>query len=255
LVQVHAADALVALKELEPVRTVYEAQLPIDPTSPFRVGAWRSLAGAARNPAERAQWIDKIEREFLDLNGTLRVGAIESLCKLGHAVSGEVREAARVMAANGPEADGIFACWALYLAGDHAALPQILRALTSESPPARLRAGYALRWLRVNDATTLGKLAAAADAEPAGTIARPYLVSAALSLEADRSRLDAWRREADRTVAEGAPGARYEFCQTLMRRIQPRDLPRYVPLVTDNEGDVRIAAAWLILHVLGQPKR
>src|SRR3954471_137256 len=102
LVQVHAADALVAAKELGPVRAVYEAQLPIDPTSPFRVGAWRSLAGAARNPAERAQWIGKIEREFLDPNGTLRVGAIESLCKLGHVVSGEVREAARVMAANGP---------------------------------------------------------------------------------------------------------------------------------------------------------
>lgn len=255
IVQVHAADALVAFGDLEPVRAVFAAQLPIDPASPFRVGAWRSLAGAAKSPAERAAWIGKIEQEFLDRKGTLRVGAIESLCKLGHVVGGAVLEAAREMAATGSDADAVFARWALHLAGDKSALSGVVEALASKEPAARLRAAYVMRWSKPVDPTMLAKLARAADAETPDTIARPYLLSAALALQADRARMDNWQREADKIIRDGATGPRYEICQVMMNRIGPADLDPYLPLLKHPEGDARIAGAWLVRYVVEKAGR
>ena len=255
IVQVHAADALVAFVELDAVRAVFSAQLPIDPASPFRVGAWRSLAGAALSPADRATWVKQIEREFLDRKSTLRVGAIESLCKLGHVASGEVLEAAREMAATGSDADAVFARWALHLAGDTSALSRVAGALTSTDPAARLRAAYVMRWTKPRDPVLRAKLARAADSESSDTIAYPYVLSAALALQADPARMETWQREADKIIAKGATGPRYEICQTLMNRIGPGDLAPYLPLLDQPEGDARIAGAWLVRFVLEKSER
>lgn len=255
LVQVHAADALVALKEFATVRAVYAAQLPIDPASPFRVGAWRSLAGAAESSAERAIWVEKIEREFLDLDGTLRVGAIESLCKIGHVVSGRVLEAARVMATTAPEPDAVFASWALHLAGERAAVGRIASALASNSALARSRAAFVLRWVHARDPAVLARLSAAADAEPAGTNTHAFLISAALALEAEPTRVAAWQHAAETILAQGSTAARYEIGQTLMRRERPSGVARLVHLLDAPEGDVRVVGSWMILHVLAERGR
>src|SRR5439155_8670946 len=111
LVQVHAADALIAFGVLEPVWRAFQAQLPIDPKSPFRVAAWRSLAGGAPTPADRARWVAEIENTFLDPSSELRVGAVESLCKIGHVVVGRVRDEVRAMATGGNQSETIFARW------------------------------------------------------------------------------------------------------------------------------------------------
>src|SRR5688572_14183357 len=93
-IKVHAAEILNSRGEKERVRPIFERELELNRTVPgYRVGIWRVLAGAARNRQERAEWIARIEAAFMDVTAADRIGAVESLGKLGHRVDGEVRRA------------------------------------------------------------------------------------------------------------------------------------------------------------------
>jgi hypothetical protein len=250
LVQVHAADALIAFGETEPVRRVFEAKLPIDGASPYCVGAWRVLAGSARSFEDRAVWIAKIEQVFLDSASGERVGAIESLCKVGHVVTGRTLATARTMATTATEADAIFALWALHLAGDRSAMSRIADALDSTVAVARLRAAYVLRWVGTTDPAVLKKLAKAADGERADMIDYTTLLGAALVLDADPAHVATWQARLERVLETGSADARSDACQSLMRRYTAADLHRIEPLLDHPEAEARIGAARAVLYVL-----
>lgn len=248
-VKVHAAEALIALGEKADARRVFRAELPAANTvSPYRIGVWRVLASASETPEERAQWIARTEAVLLDDSASDRLHAIESLGKLGHAPIGPVRAAAEAMA-KGSAADAVFPHWVLHLAGDKSALPAIVAALDSDDPIARLRAAYVLRWLHVDDPATRAAIARTAEREPSTSKGHAIILGAAVTLEADPARTPAWITALEQILANGAPGARYDACQTLMGRYPVADLTRFTPLLDHPDGDARIGAAWAILHV------
>lgn len=245
-VRVHAAEAMVDAGDGVMARNAIIRELSTWEASPQRTGAWRTLAFAAQTVAERVPCIAKIESVLAVDGAADRLQALESLCKLEVAVSGIPLLRAHAMAA-GPEGEQPLGNWALVLAGESGALARLGALVGSADPLVRLRAAYALRWLRPIDATVLQQLTTAVDAEPADSPAHPYLVSAALAANASLARIAAWKLAGAKILADGATGPRYEICQTLVLRREPVEAALVAPLLEHKDGDARIGAAWLLL--------
>ena len=253
-VKVHAAEALIALGEKDEPRRVFRAELPAaNDIRPYRIGVWRVLAASSDSPQERAEWITRTESVVLDPAAMDRLHAIESLAKLSHAPTGRVRAAAETMA-KGSDAEAVFPRWVLHLAGDRTALPAIVAALDSDDPIARLRAAYVVRWLNLTDAATRTAVARTAVRESPTTIGFTIILGAAVALEADPKRTPRWVATLEQILESGAAGARYDACQTLMRRYTIADLPKLKPLLDHADGDARIGAAWAILEVTARSR-
>jgi len=248
-VKVHAAEALV----LEGQGALVREWLDRDPTQGEgafpRVGRWRLQARLGGAGTERQAAIDRIEAVFLDpANPPDAIQAVESLCKLKAVSSPKAAAGARKLAQSEIVKDRVFAFWFLSLTGDAAATDQIVAALDSPDEVSRLRAGYALRWLNEKRPAALAKLAAAADREPAESMARSYLIGSAYRLRANAARMSAWRAILSEFVAKGEPTARYDVAQVLMDETTPAELAEWQPLLAQT-GDNRIAAGWVFLHV------
>lgn len=247
-VRVHAAEALVAIGEGGIARATYERELLALEAGPARVGAWRVLAATARTDKERAAWVRKIGDVFTVAGAADRLQAIESLCKLRAPIADTVLAQAKAMAA-GPEPERPLANWALHLAGDTTAVGALVAMLASTDHVVRLRAAYALRWIGAPTSATRTAVAAAMAAEPADSVARPYLLSAALVLEASPKHHAAWMLLAEELLQHGAPGARYELSQTVSAsavRLAPDAL---LTVAARTNGDERIGAALLAWRI------
>jgi hypothetical protein len=215
---------------------------------------WRVLASTALTPADRSTAIGHIERIFLDPTSPDRPQALESLAKLGVHLQGAALDAARHLAASGPEGLRGFALWALQHAHEPLALAHLGARLRSPLERQRGIAAYALRWLQETDPGVLRQLAVAADAEPATSVAYVYLQSAAYALHADPARHAVWRSRLFGILEQGNVEARWEACNGLLHQAQPADLPRYVPLLDAPESDTQIGAAMTILHLAAPPR-
>lgn len=245
-VRVHAIEAEIALGEATRPRQMVEPDLAEWEKSPQRTGAWRVLAALAGSAEDRAKWLAKIEAVLMTDGSADRLQSLEGLCKLKVVLSGEVLARARTMAA-GVEGEQPLGNWALVVAGDAQAMSRLGALLGSSDPVVRLRAAYALRWLKPKDPVVLKQLAAAAEAEATDSMAYPYLVSAVLVTDAAPARTAAWKAAAAKILAEGVTGARYEICQTGVLRGEAVELKGVVPLLDHADGDARIGASWLIL--------
>jgi len=249
-IQVHAADALIAVGEGATAREVFSRGMPANESSVSRVGVWRTMAGTSASPEENQRWRTKIEAAFLTPGGADSPQAVETLGKLGYKLTGPAREAAIRLADTGTDLEKPLGLWPVALMGDRTAAPRLATLLGSSVPVVRLRAAYVLRWIGEKNPAVLATLASAADQEPRDSEAYPYILSAALWLQANPSRLKAWRALADEYVLTGTAGGRYELTQTLRAYCTVEDLPRYLPLLDFPEADPRIGAAWLVLDVL-----
>jgi hypothetical protein len=249
--QVHAAEVLIAYGEGAPMRRLLEEELVTAETSPYRVGVWRALAAAAPGPLERAVWIEKIERVFLDSTAPDHLSAAESLCKLGERLTGAALQTARERAASG--ADGVFPCWVLAVAGEPEGWRRLTDMLSSSSDRTRMLAAFALSWLRPDTPSVLAALASAADRESPGTVAYSYLLSTAAGLRANPARVEIWRAEIDRILPRLSSEALYDAFHALLPLRTRADLPRLLPLLDARENDTRVAAAWTILSIVSRP--
>ncbi len=247
--KVHAAEALVLEGHGEVVREWLDRE-PIHGEGAFpRIGRWRLQVRLGGTAAERSAALGLIEAVFLDPAGAPdALQAVESLCKLSAVSSPAAAAGARKLAQSGSIRDQVFAHWFLALAGLDGAADKIVAALDSDDEVARLRAGYALRWLGENRPSALARLADAADREPSGSAARPYLIGSAYRLRADPARMSPWRTALLELAANGEPAARYDVAQVLMDDTTPAELPQWQPLLSQT-GDTRIAAGWVFLHV------
>ena len=254
-VKVHAAEALVLEGQSAVVRAWLDRE-PTDGEGVFpRIGRWRLQVRSSPSQEERGAALRRIEGVFLDPAGAPdALQAVESLCKLQAVSSPAAAAGARKLAQNGTEKDRVFANWFLALAGDGSARDGIVTALVSTDEIARLRAGYALRWLGESRPAALAKLAEAADREPARSVARPYLIGSAYRLRANPARLSAWRAALLELVANGEPGARLDVAQVLMDETASAELVQWRPLL-NQPGDNRIAAGWVYLHVGNRSSR
>lgn len=253
-VRVHAAEALIAAGEADAVRGYFTSELPNTESSVWRVGVWRVLANTAHSTDERNAWIAKIERTYCDPASADRNTAIETLCKLGHQVRGKTLEIVRREAAGTPSVQMVLALWSAQLAGEPNSLEGLTDLLASGDPILRGDAAYALRWLHLSDPAMRKALVRAAAVEPAGTRSYPYILGAALTVDADPTQTMSWEAKLDQVFATGSTDARFEASWTLKHRYKVADLPRLTALLDlpANENDTRIGAAAIILTTLAR---
>jgi HEAT repeat protein len=255
-VKVHAAEVLARFGHAPEVRTAFLAEAPAAALSPYRVGIWRVLAETAPSPSERDRWIAPIMREALDAapdpkgDPGRRLRAIESLGKLRVRLSGRPLAVMREFACTAAPAEAPLPLWSLALAGEPGALDRLSSLLSCPSDLARMRAAYALRWLRPSDPGVLRRLVAAAGAEPGSGAARPFLLSAALTLDADPRRSASWRSELANLPPGGSTDARFEAAQALMSPGDQDNLARATLLLDDPDANTQVGAAWTILEYL-----
>lgn len=131
-----------------------------------------------------------------------------------------------------------------------AARGRVVAALGDADAVARLRAAFVLRFTETKEPAALAALRAAADREAEGAVSRAFVVGAAFALGASAERMPAWREILEGTARRGPPAEAYEALQALRRRGGRLELERVRPLLGATHGDVRVAAAWLMLAVL-----
>ena len=248
-IKIHAAEALIAGGEAIDIRERFLRMVPNVDSLPYRVGVWRVLANTSPTMRERAECVAQVEKIFLNPKSPDRSQAIETLGKLRCSLSGPMLEAARKTAVEGPEALKVLAYWTLQLTGEPGALDHLLEMIRSSDVDKRAVAAYALRWLRDLPPAAMSALARAADQEAEGTRAKAYLTSAAYALNADPSRMTAWRATLDQIVTTGNMETRFEVCNGGVQGVAPADLARYLPLLDDPGADTRVGAALTILYV------
>lgn len=253
-VKIHAAEALMAGGEAISIRDQFLRMVPTVNSLPYRVGVWRVLAETSPTAAERASCVAAVEKIYGNPASPDRSQAIETLCKLRCSLGGEILDEVRQEAAQPPgQLKPVslqpLALWSLQLSGDPGALERLCALLRSPAVSLRVDAAYALRLLRTQEPSALRALAAAASAEPPGTAAYPYMLSAAFALRADPSRQTLWRAGLERLVQEGTMDARFEAFQGLMADVALDDLPRYEHLLDGPGHDTQVAAACTILYV------
>ncbi len=248
-IKIHAAEALLVGGEAIAMRERFLQLAPKADSLLYRVGVWRVLANTSPTRAERAECVEQIEKIFLNPASTDLSQALETLCKLRVRVEGPVLDLVRRTVDGPSEPMSALALWSLSLRDEPKALERLSALLSSPNARMRSIAAYALRWLRTSDAKALAMLAQAADAEPAGTDAKAYLVSAAFALDANPPRRPAWRTDLEQVLAKGSMDARFEACNGLLAHSTSASLPHYVPLLDDAGADTRVGAALTILYV------
>lgn len=233
---IHAAEALLNLGQVSPVRAAFEPQAE-ESTPGYRVGVWRVLARCAGDEAHRAQFVERIRAALRDPAGKDRTHAMEALAKLATPFAGPAEQARVEQIAKSPSPAAPFAAWRLALAGDDEAVTRLSALLSSTDEVTRLRAAYALGQLSARTPPVRQALEAAFAAEPASSSARPMMIIA-LGGPAVRSLLT------DRSAA-----ARYHAAIALSRSGDARDATALSPLIHDADPDVRAAAAFALLRI------
>lgn len=251
-VKIHAAEALIGNGEAEEIRAQFLRELPGTEASIFRVGVWRVLANTTHSADERASWIAKIERTYRDPTSPDRIQAIETLCKLACRVSGPTLEIVRREAAGAPSVQMVLALWSAQLAGEPKVLESLTALLASQDPLLRGDAAYGLRWLHLSDPAMRQALVRAAAAEAADTSAYPYILAAALTVDADPAQTANWEAKLDQIMQTGSTDARFEVSRTLKHRYKIADLSRITELLDNPANDIRVGAADIILTTLAR---
>lgn len=251
-IKIHAAEALVIGGDAPFVRQQLAA-LAGKPTLQYRVGVQRVLARTSSTLVERDAHLAAVERIFLEPASPDRSQALETLCKLRHRVRGPALAAGRELAAGPDSSLRGLALWALVLADEPGARESLLALLGSSEPGARLVAAYACRLLGDPSPATRAALARAAAQEAPASRAYPYVLSAALALDADPAAAPAWRATLQGllALADTPDAARFEICQGLLPKLAPGDRAGFAPLLAHAGPDTRVGAALVILTLAG----
>lgn len=238
IASIHAAEALLELGDVAPVRAAFEPQAQ-ESTAGYRIGVWRVLARCAGDESQRAQFVQRIRAALRDPAGQDRVHAMESLAKLKAPFADASERAMVEQIAKDSSPGAPFAAWRLAMAGDDGAVDRLADLLSSPDEVTRLRAAYALGQLSVQAPAARQALASALAREPASSSARPLTI-VALGGPAVRSLLN-----------DGSAAARYHAASALAHSGDSRDAAALLPLIQDADPDVRGAAAFALLR-LGQ---
>jgi SSS family solute:Na+ symporter len=251
-VKIHAAEALIDAGEADRIHAIFLAELTSTENSAIRVGVWRVLARTAPTKEERAAWIARIERVYCDPKATDRIQAIETLGKLHHRVSGPALELVRQEAAGAPSVPVVLALWVAQLAGEPLALERLAGLLASPDPTLRGDAAYALRWLGQPDPAVRQALVKAAAVESSETYAYPYILGAAVAVDADAAQIRDWAEKLERLLMSGTTDARFEAAQTLKHLYPPAKVFSLAALLNEPANDARVGAANVILSALAR---
>jgi hypothetical protein len=251
-VRVHAAEALLGTGRGDVVRAALPAWPGADADATpalARIGVWRVRALASATSDERESWISQVRRVALEPAAPDQLQAVETLGKLHVQLDPNELRAIRGLAVNWPPATASLPWWVLHLNGAPDALPRIVETLSAAEPVARLRAAYVLKRDRLTGDGARPALARACAAEPAGSIAYPYLLCAMAALtENPAEQADCVDRLGQLLAGPSASG-RYEVTLTLMELWPDGNAGRFAALLDSPDADSRIGAAWAILHL------
>jgi len=259
--RIHAAEALV--EHGYGFKASEQLQADADTTVPgYRVGVWRVLARCAKDEREREQFVERIRNVMLDSAAPDRLGAAESLDKIGR-VNRADRPAIEQWLRSADDATAAFPLWFLVLSGDandtnhgnHSSErardeARLARLLESNDAMARLRAGFALGRLARIPAEFIEELNRRVREEPADSRARVYLLAASL-LHAPRGSAAAteFRKELLSIIESGDAKDQLEAATVIGMRGSPEDLPALLRLLKSRDADARIGAASAALYL------
>jgi solute:Na+ symporter, SSS family len=243
-VRVHAAEALLRNGLSKGVEEIFLPEVENSPAR-HRIGVWRVLAQAQKDPGKREAYVQRIRDAFLDLDGPDRVHAAETLGKLGDAK----RSTQLLNAAT--EADKPMAAYARLILANTGAVEDaeyLAALLGSYDDNVRQSTAYALRFAPKLGEQTLLQVRDAALVEPEDSPVRLNLLIAWLAHadEAEQGRV----KELLMPYAESEKKAeRYQFGEAMALGGDEGDVPLLLQLLNDEDTDVRISAANALLGV------
>jgi len=244
--KVHAAEALIWSGYPQGVKEAFAAELAT--ASPgYSIGVWRVLARLEpKGSLKYRMYVGKIRQMAAGADSDERVGALETLGKLGYACrDAEIIEAARESTGLLP----IVARWVLANSGKLEEEAYLAELLDRKEPLERGIVGYALRWLPKLRPTSLSQLKATIEKEPGDSAGRVYLV-AALYVHASKKEDRRWaKQELLKYIAMGKGEEKYEAASVFGRWGDREDIPKLLPLLDDPDLDVQIGGAYAILTI------
>lgn len=252
-VRIHAAEALVEHGFGFQVSAALSSEADTA-ASPYRIGVWRVLARIAESPQQRDYFVGRLRRVLADSQAADRLHAAESLAKIGAADRAD-RPAIETWLLTADDATTAFPLWLLVLSADASERPaaelRLAKLLESPDPIARLRAAFSLGRLAALSADSLARLSQRAEAEPADSAARIYLLAAGyLHAPNGSSASLKLKRQLLSRLNTGRPNEQFEAATVIGLRGSLEDLPRLAPLLACREPDPRIAAANASLHLM-----
>ncbi len=243
-VRVHAAEALLWHSYPEGVKDIFLPQVETAPPK-HRIGVWRVLAQATEGH-ERQQYVDRIEKAFLDLDGPDRGHAVETLMKLGY------KKQPDALVQMGKDENNPLMSYArgtLAVSGDTADESHLADLLDSPVNDHRTIAAYSLRFLPQVSSTTLKRVKKAALKEAEDSPARVYLYSTWFIHGIENEKLAA-REVLIKYARSGDKGEKYEACSALGKGKEPKDIPILIKTLEDKEADVRASASEALLRII-----
>jgi SSS family solute:Na+ symporter len=237
-IRVHAAEALIALKQTGPALAAFRAKA--DTTEPrYRIVVWRVLAQAEPDAAQRSQYVERIRAALMDPSAPDHAHAMEALAKL-HEPAADDAERKRIQdVADAKSQISPFAVWRLANANDATAIERLVVLLHADDAITRSRAAYVLSRLQPLPDTATQAVTATLDKEPADSPARIMLRAAQGG--------DAVREMAKDTKI--APSGRYFAAMNLADNGTGDDFPILDTLLNDPDSDVRVGAAYATLKI------
>ncbi len=242
-IRVHAAEALLGNVYPDGVES-YFRELEKSPESSI-VGISRVLASANRKNAIAYQkYVNRIRDEFLNPDSSNRVGALESLGKLGYAE--HLPEIVQT-AAEGDSAIRGMARWVLANSKDAGDEAYLAGLLDSAVPRDYFYAAYALRFFKSVRLETFDLLESCALRLSFGAPHRIYVMSSRY-VHASPEKEKAAKKEL-LAYAGGEKNERHEVCEALAIRGDKSDIPLLEEMLDDPDTDVRVSAANALLRI------
>jgi acetyl esterase/lipase len=250
-VKIHAAVALITAGDFRAVRDELAADGKIPDGAPrgYRIGVWRSLAGAAATAADRAAWVTRIHDVAADPAADERLFAIESLSKLGVRLDKAERDQLLQTAKSAKLDDAPMMWWLLAVSGEPTAKAELVKSLASPSPIARMRAAYALRKLGALAVHEWGRIAEPAYAHDADPLADAYLSSSAYVTAPSLDSASRYKVRVIELARNGTPKQQYEAANALGERGGAEDSSLLREMLGSSDSDVRVAAAGALLMI------
>ena len=248
-IKVHAAEYLLWLDYPQGVSETFQEELALHGREPeYRIGIWRVLAQAERDPRRAAPWVARVREAFLDPSAPDRLHAVETLAKLNAKATEEVLGPLEEAARQATGAMAVFSRWVLLNSGLPGAEDRLAELLDSPDETTRRLAGYCFGRIPSVSPGVSERLASAASREAPASPAHAALAAAA-AIHGPRDSRGRFKQLVLSYARTGTVEQRLRALEALGRVADEGDLGLLEELLSDPDADVRAAAAWAALRV------
>ena len=268
-IKVHAAEYLIWAGYPDAARKEFLKEEKIHSNEPqYRIGIWRVLVQAEKEPARKKMWLNKIYDAYKDMSGPDRTHATETLAKLKQPVTNLFPQVTAKTLASGDRNLQVYALWASSFGSDYLMDKNrqkfIDMALTDTNLIVRKISAFVLRqskglnqhqWERLTssalslektDHTYLTFLATSLVTAPVGADSKKLLKINDLLIKDVKSYTAGQRTELSQALAEKGDKRHLKILQGFINDENSEGI--YNPS-SDEGADLRAAAAYAILKI------